>query len=86
MTRWYYAIVHKDGDSAFGVTFPDLPGCFSAADREADIVPNAMEALALWFADRPEEGAMPFAGITHMAEGPIAAGAFVIRVPWHGGS
>ena len=49
MTRWYCAIVHKDGGSAFGVTFPDLPGCFSAADCEADIVPNAMEALALWF-------------------------------------
>lgn len=85
MTRWYCAIVHKDGGSAFGVTFPDLPGCFSAADCEADIVPNAMEALALWFADRPEEEAITLSGITHLAEEPIAAGAFVIRVPWDGG-
>jgi hypothetical protein len=24
----FYAIVHKDEHSAFGVSFPDLPGCF----------------------------------------------------------
>ncbi len=39
--KYFYALVHKDDDSAFGVTFPDLPGCFSAADRIEDVVPNA---------------------------------------------
>ena len=29
----YHAVVHKDEDSAWGVHFPDLPGCFSAADE-----------------------------------------------------
>ena len=26
----YLALIHKDDDSAYGVSFPDLPGCFSA--------------------------------------------------------
>jgi predicted RNase H-like HicB family nuclease len=30
--RTYYAIVHKDENSAFGVYFRDVPGCFSAED------------------------------------------------------
>ena len=30
----YFALIHKDSGSAYGVTFPDLPGCFSAADAE----------------------------------------------------
>ena len=29
----YPVYVHKDPDSAYGVTFPDFPGCFSAADE-----------------------------------------------------
>ena len=44
--KTYIAIVHKDEDSAYRVTFPDLPGCFSAADRIEDVTPNPAEALA----------------------------------------
>lgn len=47
----YRAVLDKDADSAFGVTFPDLPGCFSAADTVEDIIPNSLEALSLWFED-----------------------------------
>ena len=50
------AVIDKDADSAYGVRFPDLPGCFSAADTFDEIVPNAIEALALFFRgqrDRP---------------------------------
>jgi predicted RNase H-like HicB family nuclease len=47
--KYYRAIVHKEADSAFGVHFPDLPGCFSAADMAEDVHVNATEALALWF-------------------------------------
>ncbi|BAI95836.1 conserved hypothetical protein [Sphingobium indicum UT26S] len=52
--KYFYAVVHKDADSAFGVSFPDLPGCFSAADRLEDVLPNAVEALELWFEDAEE--------------------------------
>ncbi len=43
----YYAIVEKDADSAFGVRFPDVEGCFSASDEENRVLPNAIEALSL---------------------------------------
>jgi len=48
-----YALIHKDKDSAFGVTFPDVPGRFSAADKEEDMVANAIEALSLHFEGEP---------------------------------
>ena len=47
----YLALVHKDADSAYGITFPDLPGCFSAADGQQDIPSNGTEAVALWAED-----------------------------------
>jgi len=28
----YIALVHKEKDSAYGVSFPDFPGCISAGD------------------------------------------------------
>jgi predicted RNase H-like HicB family nuclease len=51
--RYYIAVVHKDEDSAFGVHFPDLPGCISAADTLDEVVPKATEALALFAEDTP---------------------------------
>ncbi len=54
MMRYYHAVVHKDEDSAFGVQFPDPPGCFSAADEIEHVIPNAIEALSLWFEDMDE--------------------------------
>ncbi|MCC6942434.1 MAG: type II toxin-antitoxin system HicB family antitoxin, partial [Novosphingobium sp.] len=48
---YFYAVVHKQEDSAFGVHFPDLPGCLSAADDVEQLVPNACEALELWLED-----------------------------------
>lgn len=37
--------IHKDADTAYGVTFPDFPGCFSAADEMADLPRMAQEAV-----------------------------------------
>jgi predicted RNase H-like HicB family nuclease len=44
----YIVIVHKEGDSAYGMTFPDAPGCFSAADEIDDLFAMADEALEGW--------------------------------------
>ena len=33
--------------------FPELPGCASAGDSEAEAIANAKEALALWFEPTP---------------------------------
>jgi predicted RNase H-like HicB family nuclease len=52
----YIAIVHQEGDSAYGVSFPDAPGCFSAADDLDDLFAMTTEALELWSEGMREEG------------------------------
>ncbi len=43
----YIALIHKDAESIFGVTFPDFPGCTSAAETVDDLKDQAVEALAV---------------------------------------
>lgn len=45
----YPVYVHKDEVSAYGLTFPDFPGCFSAADELADLPRMAQEAVEVHF-------------------------------------
>lgn len=83
--HYYHAVVHKEEGSAYGVHFPDLPGCFSAADRIEDVIPNAIEALSLWFED--QDGAAhpsPVEKIREQAAADLAEGAFLVMVPWIG--
>lgn len=47
----FIGIVNKDDDSAYGIHFPDAPGCYSAADDIDDLMANAQEALALYLED-----------------------------------
>lgn len=52
----YVAIVEDAGpDRAFGLWFPDLPGCFSAGDTADEAIRNAREALTL-YVDAVREG------------------------------
>ena len=37
----------------WSAVFPELPGCASAGDSEAEAIANAREALALWFEPAP---------------------------------
>ena len=41
----YPIVIHKDPDSDYGVTVPDLPGCFSAGDTMDEAVEMAHEAI-----------------------------------------
>ena len=43
----YLGIVHKDPDSEYGISFPDVPGCFSAGASMEELMDMAAEALAL---------------------------------------
>ena len=38
-------IIHKDKNTDYGVSVPDLPGCFSAGDTIDDALTNAVEAV-----------------------------------------
>jgi predicted RNase H-like HicB family nuclease len=45
--RNYIALIHKEPDSDYGVSFPDLPGCITAGTSLDDARDMAVEALAL---------------------------------------
>ena len=82
---YYIALVHKDTDSAYGLSFPDLPGCFSAADDQEDIIPNALEALELYGEDcdalPPASDIARLTGDAEIAK-ELATGAFLISIPY----
>ena len=52
----YVALIHKDADSDYGVSFPDLPGCFSAGDDVDEALRNAEEAVALYAEAEAKDG------------------------------
>jgi predicted RNase H-like HicB family nuclease len=80
----YIAVVNKDADSAFGLWFPDVAGCFSAADEERDIIRNAIEALTLHLdgIERPTAR-----GVDKIAQAPdvadaLQSGAYLLAIPF----
>ena len=42
----FAVVLHKDDASSYGVTVPDLPGCFSAGDTPEEAIASAHEAIA----------------------------------------
>ena len=41
----YPVLIHKESSSDFGVTVPDLPGCYSAGGTMEDALESAQEAV-----------------------------------------
>jgi antitoxin HicB len=41
----YIALIHKEADSSFGVSFPDVPGVVTAADTLDEAMKKAAEVL-----------------------------------------
>jgi antitoxin HicB len=41
----YIALIHKDADSCYGVSFPDIPGVFTAGDTLDEAMQQASEVL-----------------------------------------
>lgn len=81
--KTFHALVHNDGaDSAFGVTFPDVPGCFAAADEADGVVAAACDALALWAEDQPLPQPRALDAIRDEVAADLRAGAFLIAVPF----
>jgi predicted RNase H-like HicB family nuclease len=40
-------VIHKDPDSDYGVTVPDLPACFSAGSTMEEALAQVVEAIGL---------------------------------------
>ncbi|AJE48096.1 hypothetical protein P73_3381 [Celeribacter indicus] len=79
---YYWAIVHHDEGSAYGVTFPDLDGCFAASDDQEKVMPAAIEALDLYFEDMAEiPGAMSLDAVRETYREDLLEGAYLIQVP-----
>jgi predicted RNase H-like HicB family nuclease len=54
--RQYIALIHKDADSDYGVSFPDLPGVITAGSTLDEARAMAAEALALHLEGMAEDG------------------------------
>lgn len=54
--RQYIALIHKDPDSDYGVSFPDLPGVATAGSTLDEARAMAVEALALHLEGMAEDG------------------------------
>jgi predicted RNase H-like HicB family nuclease len=50
------ALLITPDDEGFGVSIPDLPGCFTHAEHWEDIQAMAREAMALWISVMLEDG------------------------------
>src|SRR5258708_5774668 len=55
--RHFIALIHKDADSDYGVSFPDLPGVISAGSTLDEARAMAKEALAFHLEGMAEDGA-----------------------------
>jgi predicted RNase H-like HicB family nuclease len=80
--KTYLALVHKDEGSAYGLSFPDIPGCFSAADDYVEIIPKAAEALDLWFEDTVEIEPRGLEFIRAEVMEDLKGGAFLVAIPY----
>ena len=52
----YIAIIHKESDSDFGVSFPDFPGCVTVGRTLDDARTMAQDALVLHIEGLLEDG------------------------------
>jgi predicted RNase H-like HicB family nuclease len=52
----YIAIIHKEADSDYGVSFPDLPGVISAGETMEEAIKQANEALNFHIEGLIEDG------------------------------
>lgn len=74
-------VLHKDPDSDYGVTVPDVPGCFSAGATVAEALDNVLEALALHFEGLVADGdalPQPQDVDIHIANPDFAGGVWAV--------
>lgn len=86
--KTYIAYVYKDPNSSFGVSFPDLPGCYGAGETYDEAIEKAKISLreyALALADDGDDMPKPRTHGTLAADTTEAIemdkAAFIIEVP-----
>jgi antitoxin HicB len=93
MMAHYIALIHKDHDSCYGVSFPDLPGVFTAADTIDEAMQKAAEVIefaAEDWSDLKGEDFPPPRTIDQLRADPafqeLAADAVLAAVPFRAGA
>jgi len=70
----------EDG-GGFLITFPDLPGCMSDGETEAEAVNNGRDAFEAWVAARMDSGKAIPEPSYRPSTVPEVSGKFVTRLP-----
>ena len=85
--RNYLAILHKDKDSDFGVSFPDFPGCITAGssleeakDMAREVLPFHIEGMQADGESIPEPMTLDDAMNHELSEG--AQAFFLVELPF----
>ena len=81
--RYYETMVHKEADTAFGISFPDFPGCISAGCTLGEAVAMGAEALAGHIELMSDEG-LPVpepSSLDAVMADPEAEGGVPVMVP-----
>ena len=83
--RYYIALIHKDSDSDYGVSFPDVPGVVTAGTTIEEAMQLAVEVLEFAAEDWPDGFPQP-RSIDDLRRDPgfqaDAADAVVAAVPF----
>ncbi|HEY0328379.1 MAG TPA: type II toxin-antitoxin system HicB family antitoxin [Rhodopseudomonas sp.] len=70
----YIALIHKDPDSCYGVSFPDIPGVITAGDTLDEALQQASEVLSFaaedWVNEDGSAGFRPPRTIDQLRQDP----------------
>jgi predicted RNase H-like HicB family nuclease len=78
----YLAVLEPGDDGGYGISFPDLPGCFSASDNLAEASEMAAEAAELHVYGMERDGeAIPEPSVS--LPGELTAGMVVMPITIH---
>jgi predicted RNase H-like HicB family nuclease len=87
---YYIALIHKDQDSCYGVSFPDIPGVFTAGDTFEEAMAEAADVLNFAAEDWTNpDGTTEFRkprSIEELRQDPdfveLSQGAFIVMVDY----
>lgn len=52
--KTYHGVIHKDLESSYGISFPELPGCTACSDSIIGVLEKGREALELYLEHQDE--------------------------------
>lgn len=73
----YFVVLHKENESCFGVSIPDITGCFSAGETLEKALANAEEAIYSHLEFLAEDGGL--------APAPLAIDSYLGNPDYEGG-